>query len=63
MEVQASTVTWINSKYHDTGSHWGIFAGIVIFIAVLELMGLGVETWYKSKLTKFLKEEELEENE
>jgi hypothetical protein len=53
-------VEWINSKYHDYGAHWGVFAGIITFIAVVELLGLGVETWYKKNLNNFLENENLQ---
>jgi len=47
-------VEWVNSKYHDTGAHWGVFGGIVIFMVMFQLMGIAVEVWYKNKLSTFL---------
>lgn len=35
-------------------SHTGYVIGIIAFIAILELLGLGVEFWYKNKLNHFL---------
>jgi len=55
----ASDVEWVNSKYHDTGSHWGVFAGILIFMVVFQSMGLGVEVWYQKSLSKFLEAQNL----
>lgn len=35
-------------------SHWGYVIGIILFILVLQAIGLGIEFWYKKKLNEFL---------
>lgn len=53
--------TWVNSRYHNIGAHWGVFAGIVIFICCVQLIGLGIEVWYKKKLNNFLELEKVDD--
>ena len=54
-----TTLEWVNSKYHDKGAHWMVFASIIIFICCFQGAGLLCELWYKRTLGKFLKEQEI----
>ena len=60
-QALATEVHWVNSKYHDVGPYWGVFSGIIIFLTVFQLLGLGVELWYKMSLKKFIDEQKLHE--
>ena len=51
----AGDVEWVNSKYHNWGSNWKIFTGIIVFIGVLQTAGLLCEWSYNRSLNKFLK--------
>jgi hypothetical protein len=52
-------IEWINSKYHNLGSNWPIFTGIIVFIGVLQSLGLVCEWSYNRSLNKFLKAEDM----
>jgi hypothetical protein len=48
-------IEWINSKYHNLEANWKIFTGIIVFIGVLQLLGVVCEWSYNKSLNKFLK--------
>ena len=54
-EVTADTNTdWVSSKYHNYGGDWMVAGGIMVFISFVLALGLGVEVWYKQKLTTWM---------
>ena len=35
-------------------THWNYVIGIIVFISVLQIVGLAIDTWYKKSLSSFL---------
>ena len=54
----AGDMEWVNSKYHNYGSNWKVFTGIIVFIGVLQSLGLFCEWSYNRSLNRFLKEQD-----
>jgi hypothetical protein len=52
-------IEWINSKYHNLGANWKIFTGIIVFMGVMQTLGVVVEWSYNKSLNKFLKAEDM----
>jgi hypothetical protein len=50
--ASAETITFDGDSKEQ--SHWGYVVGIIVFILVLQAIGLGIEFWYKKKLNEFL---------
>ena len=59
INAEMSDVEWVNSKYHNFGSNWKVFTGIIVFIGVLLTLGLICEWSYNRSLNRYLKNEEL----
>ena len=61
--AQANEIEWDNSKYHDHGNQWWVFAGLLIFYVVFLGAGLITETCFKWHQEKWLDAQNLRNGE